>query len=176
MKSLSRVRLLATPRIAAHQAPPPMGFSRQEYSSGVPLPSPHSSTYSYINISCKCLTVPPIPHTSLSAPWSPDLLTLEKAKEIGPHNILSYMIWKDKRITSCCLSGLEPPVWEWQNIRETHLDVKGKTLPALCYRYSFLHCFIYSVSTDYCFLWMRCRKAYNTDQAHGIPVSAQIRS
>ena len=38
-KSLSRVRLLATPWTAAHQAPPSMGFSRQEYWSGVPLPS-----------------------------------------------------------------------------------------------------------------------------------------
>ena len=37
-KSLSRVRLLATPRTAAHQAPPRMGFSRQEYWSGLPLP------------------------------------------------------------------------------------------------------------------------------------------
>ena len=40
MKSLSRVRLLATARTAAYQAPPPMGFSRQEDWSGVPLPSP----------------------------------------------------------------------------------------------------------------------------------------
>ena len=39
MKSLSRVRLLATPWTAAHQAPS-MGFSRQESWSGVPLPSP----------------------------------------------------------------------------------------------------------------------------------------
>ena len=39
VKSLSHVRLLATPWIAAHQAPPSMGFSRQEYWSGVPLPS-----------------------------------------------------------------------------------------------------------------------------------------
>ena len=39
-KSLSRVRLLATPWTAAHQASPSMGFSRQEYWSGVPLPSP----------------------------------------------------------------------------------------------------------------------------------------
>ena len=39
MKLLSRVRLLATPWTAAYQAPPPMGFSRQEYWSGVPLPS-----------------------------------------------------------------------------------------------------------------------------------------
>ena len=40
VKSLSRVRLLATPWTAAHQAPPSMGFSRQEYWGGVPLPSP----------------------------------------------------------------------------------------------------------------------------------------
>ena len=40
VKLLSRVRLLATPWTAAHQAPPSMGFSRQEYWSGVPLPSP----------------------------------------------------------------------------------------------------------------------------------------
>ena len=37
VKSLSRVRLLATPWTAAFQAPPSMGFSRQEYWSGVPL-------------------------------------------------------------------------------------------------------------------------------------------
>ena len=40
MKSLSRVRLLATPWTAAYQAPASMGFSRQKYWSGVPLPSP----------------------------------------------------------------------------------------------------------------------------------------
>ena len=39
VKSLSHVRLLATPWTAAYQAPPSMGFSRQEYCSGVPLPS-----------------------------------------------------------------------------------------------------------------------------------------
>ena len=40
VKSLSRVRLLATPWTAAHQASPSMGFSRQEAWSGVPSPSP----------------------------------------------------------------------------------------------------------------------------------------
>ena len=39
VKSLSRVRLLATPWTAAYQAPPSMGFSKQEYWSGMPLPS-----------------------------------------------------------------------------------------------------------------------------------------
>ena len=46
VKSLSRVRLFATPRTAAYQAPPSMGFSRQEYWSGVPSPSPGITAYS----------------------------------------------------------------------------------------------------------------------------------
>ena len=50
VKSLSRVRLLATPWTAAYQAPLSMGFSRQEYWNGVPLPSPmHQASLS------KCL-------------------------------------------------------------------------------------------------------------------------
>ena len=43
VKLLSRVRLLAIPWITAYQAPLSMGFSRQEYWSGVPLPSPSQS-------------------------------------------------------------------------------------------------------------------------------------
>ena len=40
VKSLSRARLFATPWTVAYQAPPSMGFSRQEYWSGLPFPSP----------------------------------------------------------------------------------------------------------------------------------------
>ena len=40
MKSLSRVRLFATPWTVTHQAPPSMEFSRQEYWSGLPFSSP----------------------------------------------------------------------------------------------------------------------------------------
>ena len=40
VKSLSCVRLFATPWTVAYQAPPSMGFSRQEYWSGLPFPSP----------------------------------------------------------------------------------------------------------------------------------------
>ena len=40
MKVLSLVRLFATPWTVAYQAPPSMGFSRQEYWSGLPFPSP----------------------------------------------------------------------------------------------------------------------------------------
>ena len=44
VKSLSRVRLLATTWTAAHQAPPSMGFARQEYWSGLPSSSPENRT------------------------------------------------------------------------------------------------------------------------------------
>ena len=47
VKSLSCVWLLATPWIAAHQAPPSMGFSRQEYWRGLPLPSPDHTASGY---------------------------------------------------------------------------------------------------------------------------------
>ena len=50
VKSLSPVQLFLTPWTAAYQAPPPMGFSRQEYSSGLPLPSPVETWKIYIKV------------------------------------------------------------------------------------------------------------------------------
>ena len=47
---LSRVQLFANPWTAAYQAPPSMGFSRQEYWSGVPLPSPYDPTIPLMGI------------------------------------------------------------------------------------------------------------------------------
>ena len=48
VKLLSRVQLLAAPSTVAYQAPPSMGFSRQESWSGLPLPSPiHTYTVEY---------------------------------------------------------------------------------------------------------------------------------
>ena len=51
-KSLSRVRLFATQptRTAAHQAPPSMGFSRQEYWSRVPLPSGYTYSLKFTDL------------------------------------------------------------------------------------------------------------------------------
>ena len=40
LSCFSRVQLRATPQMAAHQAPPSLGFSRQEHWSGLPFPSP----------------------------------------------------------------------------------------------------------------------------------------
>ena len=74
VNSLSRIWLLATPWTAAYQAPPCMGFSRQEYWSGVPLPSPTIhlvNHYSRLN-SGIMETVPPVPRRNSSLPpWFP---------------------------------------------------------------------------------------------------------
>ena len=56
LSHFSRVRLCATPSMAAHQAPPSLGFSRQEHWSGLPFPSPmHESesevAQSYLTLS-----------------------------------------------------------------------------------------------------------------------------
>ena len=66
VKSLSRVRLLATPWTAAYQAPPSMGVSRQVYWSGLPLPSPsflvHGVNHclnSLLSFLCKSHSFPP---------------------------------------------------------------------------------------------------------------------
>ena len=58
VKSLSRVRLLATPWTAAHQAPLSMGFPRQEYWSGLPFPSPMHESESEVAQSCLTLSDP----------------------------------------------------------------------------------------------------------------------
>ena len=55
VKLLTRVQLLGTPWTVANQAPPSMGFSGQEYWSGLPFPSPGD-----------------LPHPGIE-PWSPAL-------------------------------------------------------------------------------------------------------
>ena len=50
VKSLSHIWLLATPWTAAYQAPLSMGFSRQEYWSGLPLPSPWRTVWRFLKL------------------------------------------------------------------------------------------------------------------------------
>ena len=64
LSRFSRVRLCVTPETAAHQAPPSLGFSRQEHWSGLPLPYPmHESEIAQL-----CLT--PIDPMDCSLPGS----------------------------------------------------------------------------------------------------------
>ena len=121
VKLLSRVRLLATPWTAACQAPPSMGFSRQEYWSGLPLPSPDAL----------CSTSQRrIPHTTLPCPHPQgydlrgvnQLLLLElvtfvccaeplshvrlvetKRMQAAWHWIMSWQPYRERpRVGSCC--------------------------------------------------------------------------
>ena len=89
VKSLSHVWLFVTPWTEAHQAPPSMGFSRQEYWSGVPLPSPTSLSHVYFP--------------------SPSTRTLIK---LTPHCPTEVTFWchrhVDHRVTLTCRMGLSP--------------------------------------------------------------------
>ena len=58
LSHFSRVRLCATPETAAHQAPPSLGFSRQEHWSGSPFPSPVHESESEVVQSCLTLSDP----------------------------------------------------------------------------------------------------------------------
>ena len=90
-KSLSRVRLFATPWTAAYQAPPSMGFSRQEYWSGVPSPSLDSMAkedvkidfFCYWNFICFLFSLPP----------NVDRCTLTERKKAG-FLWQSWYIWQ----------------------------------------------------------------------------------
>ena len=56
LSRFSRVRLCATPETAAHQAPPSLGFSRQEHWSGLPFPSPMQESEKWRNSERKTLS------------------------------------------------------------------------------------------------------------------------
>ena len=58
LSRFSRVRLCATPETAAHQAPPSLGFCRQEHWSGLPFPSPMHESESEVAQSCLTLSNP----------------------------------------------------------------------------------------------------------------------
>ena len=72
LSHFSRVRLCATPLTAAHQAPPSLGFSRQEHWSGLPFPSPMHESEKWKG-SCSVVSDPQQPHglqpSRLLHPW-----------------------------------------------------------------------------------------------------------
>ena len=94
LSRFSRVWLCATPWMAAHQAPPSMGFSRQEHWSGLPFPSPmHESekwkgSRSVVSDSLRPHGLQP---TRLLRPWDPP----GKSTGVGCHRPLT---WKDLEI------------------------------------------------------------------------------
>ena len=61
--------ILATPWTAAYQAPPSMGFSRQEYWSGVPLPSLEKNTHTHTQMQCSKLNTHSCAHQGQHDPF-----------------------------------------------------------------------------------------------------------
>ena len=57
LSRFSRVQLCVTPETAAHQAPPSLGFSRQEHWSGLPFPSPMHERKSESEVAQSCWTL-----------------------------------------------------------------------------------------------------------------------
>ena len=57
LSRFSRVRLCVTPQMAAYQAPPSLGFSRQEHWNGLPFPSPMHETEKLKEVTQSCLTL-----------------------------------------------------------------------------------------------------------------------
>ena len=67
LSHFSRVQLCATPQTATHQAPPSLGFSRQEYWSGLPFPSPMRESEKW-KVKVKSLSRVRL----LATPWTAD--------------------------------------------------------------------------------------------------------
>ena len=94
LSRFSRVRLCATPQMAAHQAPPSLGFSRQEYWSGLPFPSPmHESekrkrSHSVMSDSSQPHGLQP---TRLFCPWD----FPGKSTGVGCHCLLRHLSFWD---------------------------------------------------------------------------------
>ena len=108
VKSLSRAWLLATPWTGAYQAPPSMGFSRQEYWSGVPLPSPkfplasyftHGSVYTSILISLIPSTLPSPSVSTCLCPWS--LIALHDYHRLAFHSVRIATKLGSRQLDAC---------------------------------------------------------------------------
>ena len=89
LSRFSRVRLCVTPQTAAHQAPPSLGFSRQEHWSGLPFPSPMHESEKW-KWSRSVLSDPSRPHglqpTRLLRSWD----FPGKSTGVGCHCLLHY--------------------------------------------------------------------------------------
>ena len=96
LRHFSRVRLCVTPWTAAHQASPSMGFSRQEYWSGLPFPSPmHESE---VTQSCPTLSDP----TDCSLPGS-SVHGIFQARVLEWVAIAFSEVWSGQGIKTRCL-------------------------------------------------------------------------
>ena len=100
LSRFSRVRLCATPEIAAHQAPPSLGFSRQEHWSGLPFPPPMHESEKW-KWSPSVMSDSSWPHglqpTRLLRPWDfPGKSTGVGCQLIPSHLLGQKVVWSPK--------------------------------------------------------------------------------
>ena len=96
-----------TPQTAAHQAPPSLGFSRQEHWSGLPLPSPMHESESQSEVAQSCLTLRDAMDCSLPGS-SVHGIFQARVLELGCHCLLQE---KDEKDRYCILSH----IWKLKN-------------------------------------------------------------
>ena len=123
LSPFSRVRLCATPETAAHQAPPSLGFSRQEHWSGLPFPSPMHESEKWKG-SRSVLSDSSQPHglqpTRLLHPWD----FAGKSTGVGCHCLLQmeyYSAIKKNEILSFLATWMDP-----RSIRLSEMNHTGK--------------------------------------------------
>ena len=130
LSHFSRVRLCATPQTAAHQAPPSLGFSRQEHWSGLPFPSPMIKVKGESEVTQSCPT--------LSDPMGCSLPGFS-VHGIFQARVLEWRattIFKQKSLIRChqCSSVTQSCYW----------CVCGFAEPFVIKYHMFIHLFIYS--------------------------------
>ena len=89
MKSLSRVRLFATPWTLAYQDPQSMGFSRQEYWSGLPFPSPGDIPDQGIEPGSPALQADALPSEPPGSPALSKRSSFWKSRKLWKHRVSS---------------------------------------------------------------------------------------
>ena len=89
LSRFSRVQLCATPQTVAHQAPPSLGFSRQEYWSGLPFPSPMHESESESEVMSDCSRPHGLHPTRLLRPWD----FPGKSTGVGCHCLLRLCVY-----------------------------------------------------------------------------------
>ena len=140
-KSLSRVQLFETQWTAAYQAPPSMGFSRQEYWSGVPLPSPPLLTkvcivkamvFPVVTYRCKSWTIKMAGHQRINAfklwcwkrllrvPWTARRSNQSILKKINPEYSLERLTLK--------LQSFGHLIWRTDSLEKTLMlgNIEGR--------------------------------------------------
>ena len=97
LSHFSCVQLCVTLWTAAHQAPLPTGFSRQEYWSGLPFPPPHAVVVSIIGLTCVCFR-----HfrKQYSEKSQERMSSKHLSKEVELGNRCALCIWRIHRL--CC--------------------------------------------------------------------------